>query len=259
VIAIGLGSPGPLDPEKGIVLRTPNIAVKRFPVGPLLSKRFGVPVVLDNDVHMAVYGEWVAGAARGYRHVIGLWVGTGVGGCVIWDGRVVSGVNRNAGEIGHMILDARKARPGKGKGTLEWEASRTGIERMLAKELRRGRRSKLARSLAGNRGRLKSGDLAKAYRAGDKAVVAAVEHSGRYLGLAVSNLFDALAPELFLLGGGVAGALGKPYLALVRESANAHAYSTELGKIRIALSRLEDDAGLLGAALAARERYPAGP
>jgi glucokinase len=259
VIAIGLGSPGPLDPEKGIVLRTPNIAVKRFPVGPLLSKRFGVPVVLDNDVHMAVYGEWVAGAARGYRHVIGLWVGTGVGGCVIWDGRVVSGVNRNAGEIGHMILDARKARPGKGKGTLEWEASRTGIERMLAKGLRRGRRSKLARSLAGNRGRLKSGDLAKAYRAGDKAVVAAVEHSGRYLGLAVSNLFDALAPELFLLGGGVAGALGKPYLALVRESADAHAYSTELGKIRIALSRLEDDAGLLGAALAARERYPAGP
>lgn len=103
IIAIGMGSPGPLDPQKGIVLRTPNIAVRRFPAGPLLSREFQVPVVLDNDVHMAVYGEWIAGAARGHQNVIGLWIGTGVGGCVIWDGRVVHGSNRNAGEIGHMI------------------------------------------------------------------------------------------------------------------------------------------------------------
>jgi glucokinase len=90
IVAIGMGSPGPLDPRSGIVLRTPNIALRRFPVGKLLSGEFHVPVVLDNDVHMAVLGEHLAGAARGYQRVIGLWIGTGVGGAVVWDGEVVT-------------------------------------------------------------------------------------------------------------------------------------------------------------------------
>lgn len=256
IVAIGMGSPGPLDPETGIVLRTPNIAVKRFAAGPLLSKQFDAPVILDNDVHMAVFGEWMAGAARGVRNVIGLWIGTGVGGCVIWDGRVVRGRNRNAGEIGHMILDARKAKPETKRGSLEWEASKTGLLRRLRKELARGKKTRLAKHVRGTEDRLKSSDLAKAYRAGDKLAVAAVKHSAHYVGLAIANLFDAFSPDLFLLGGGVVEALGKPYLALVRKAANDFVYTTELGGIQIALSRLGDDAGVLGAALAARQTHP---
>ncbi|MCA1582159.1 MAG: ROK family protein [Acidobacteria bacterium] len=251
--AIGMGSPGPLDPARGTILRTPNIAVKKLAVGPWLSRQLEAPVFLDNDVHMAVYGEWLAGAARGMRRVVGLWIGTGVGGCVLWEGRVVHGINRNAGEIGHMVLDARRARPGKARGTLEWEASKTGIARHLRKAVRRGKKSKLARRVERGGERLHSTDLAKAFEAGDRPTVAAVENSARYVGLAIANLFDVLAPELFVLGGGVSAALGSPYLELVRRAAREHAFTTELARPRIVLSRLKDDAGLLGAALAARD------
>ncbi|MEP6768319.1 MAG: ROK family protein [Acidobacteriota bacterium] len=252
--AVGIGSPGPLDPARGTILRTPNIAVKKLAVGAWLSRHLAAPVVLDNDVHMAVYGEWLAGAARGRRRVVGLWIGTGVGGCVLWEGKVVHGVNRNAGEIGHMILDARRARPGEARGTLEWEASKTGIARHVRKAVRRGKKSKLARRVARGGERLHSADLAKAFEAGDRPAVAAVENSARYVGLAIANLFDVLAPELFVLGGGVSASLGSPYLELVREAAREHAFTTELGKPRIVLSQLGDDAGLLGSALAARDR-----
>src|SRR5580765_7505794 len=102
VAAIGIGSPGPIDPERGLILRSPNIAARRVFLGPRLEKEFSRPVVLDNDVNMAVRGEWRAGAGRGRRNLVGLWIGTGIGGCVIVDGRVVTGVNRNAGELGHM-------------------------------------------------------------------------------------------------------------------------------------------------------------
>ncbi|MDQ2870290.1 MAG: ROK family protein [Acidobacteriota bacterium] len=251
--AVGMGSPGPLDPARGSILRTPNIAVKKLAVGPWLSRHLGAPVVLDNDVHMAVYGEWLAGAARGVRRVVGLWIGTGVGGCVLWEGKVVHGINRNAGEIGHMVLDARRARPGKARGTLEWEASKTGIARHVRKAVERGKKSKLARRVERGGERLHSTDLASAFEARDRPVVAAVENSARYVGLAIANLFDVLAPELFVLGGGVSAALGSPYLTLVRRAAEEHAFTTELAKPRVVLSRLGDDAGLLGAALAARD------
>jgi glucokinase len=256
IVAIGMGSPGPLDPRSGVVLRTPNIAVRRFPVGKLLSGEFQVPVVLDNDVHMAVLGEHLAGAARGYQRVIGLWIGTGVGGAVVWDGEVVHGVNQNAGEIGHMILDARKAEKGAGRGTLEWEASKTGIVRLLRKRIARGENTLLAKRVSGKKERLHSSDLAEAFQEGDRAAMQAVGHSARYVGIAIANLFDALAPDLFLLGGGVVASIGRPYLSLVAESAREHAFTRELADVRIVMSSLGDDAGMLGAALAARKAHP---
>ena len=258
IVAIGIGSPGPLDPRSGVVLRTPNIAIRRFPAGRLLSAEFGVPVVLDNDVHMAVLGEHLAGAARGHDRIIGLWIGTGVGGCVLWNGEVVHGVNQNAGEIGHMILDARRVGKGDGRGTLEWEASKTGIVRLLRKRISRGEKTRLAKRISGKKERLHSSDLARAFRKKDRAAVHAVRHSARYVGIAVANLFDALAPDLFLLGGGVVESIGRPYLSLVANSARQHAFTRELADIRIAVSSLGDDAGLLGAALAARRKHPVG-
>jgi glucokinase len=256
IAAIGLGSPGPLDPDRGILLRTPHIAARRVPLGKRLGERFGVPVILDNDVHMAVLGELEAGAARGCRSVVGLWVGTGVGGCVIQNGRVVQGINKNAGEIGHMYLDAKRAVAGREKGTLEWEASKTGMTRHLEKEIRKGKKTRLSGKLHGDE-RLHSSDLAKAFRAKDKLAVEAVRHSARYLGIAIANLFNALAPELFVLGGGVVEDVGSPYVALVREHANAFAFSTELSKVRVVASKLKDDAGPIGAAAAARRKLAA--
>lgn len=252
VVAIGAGCPGPIDPDRGLILRTPNILARRVPVARVIGRRFGCPVVLDNDVHMALRGEWLRGAGKGHRNLVGLWIGTGIGGGVICDGRLVTGINRNAGELGHMIVDAARAQPGTDRGSLEWEASKSAMARRLRRGMRSGSRPR--RLFQG--GRLHSGALADAYRAGDRLAADVVEHSARYVGIAVANLFDALAPEIFILGGGVVEDIGAAYVRLVRRSAIAHAYSTELAKPRVAASKLGEAAGTIGAALAAREAHP---
>ena len=254
ISGIGMGSPGPLNPETGVVLRTGNIALENYPIGQILSKHFGKPVTLDNDVHMGCFGEFKAGAAVGCRNVVGLWIGTGVGGCVIRDGEVVHGANRNAGEIGHIILDVKERLEDKKRGTLETEASKTGMTEFIRRKVKAGAKTKLAKFVKGKKDRMKSGDLAKLYKKGDKVAVAAVEHSALYLGFAIANLFNILSPEMFVIGGGVMVNLGADYIKLVQKVADKYAYSTELAGIKIVQATLGDDSGVLGAAIAARER-----
>ncbi|HYT31777.1 MAG TPA: ROK family protein, partial [Thermoanaerobaculia bacterium] len=150
----------------------------------------------------------------------------------------------------------RRAAKGGGRGTLEWEASKTGIVRLLRKRIARGEKTRLAKRVSGKEERLHSSDLARAFHKRDREAVRAVRHSARYIGIAIANLFDALAPDLFLLGGGVVASIGRPYLSLVAESAREHAFTRELADVRIVMSKLGDDAGMLGAALAARKAHP---
>lgn len=255
ISCIGMGSPGPLNPETGVVIRTGNINVKNYAIGDILTKHFGVPVTMDNDVHMGVFAEFKIGAGKGTRNLIGLWIGTGVGGCVIRDGQVVWGANRNAGEIGHVILDARRRIKDKKRGTLETESSKTGMTEFIKRRIKKGEKTSLKKYVKGKEDRLKSGALVKAFNKGDKVAVAAIEHSALYCGIAVANLFNAFSPELFILGGGVVATLGQPYLDLVLKSANEYVYSTDLAPIRLALAQLGDDSGIMGAALAAREKF----
>jgi glucokinase len=254
ILAVGMGSPGPLNPETGVIIRTGNIALKNYPIGQILSKHFGVPVTIDNDVHMGVYGEFRAGSALGCRNVVGLWIGTGVGGCVIRDGEVVLGANRNAGEIGHVILDVKMRLKDKTRGTLETESSKTGMHNYIKRAVKKGTKTKLKKFAKGDGDRMKSGDLAKAFKKGDEVAVAAVEHSARYCGIAVANLFNILSPELFVLGGGVMVNLGDQYIKMVQKVADKYVYSTDLAPIRIVAAQLGDDSGVLGAAIAARDR-----
>lgn len=251
--AIGVGAPGPLDPPAGILLRTVNLAVKSYPLGAILKEQYHVPALVDNDVNMACFGEFKAGAARGAQNVIGLWIGTGIGGCVIVDGRVVIGANRNAGEIGHIVVDASVRKKDPRRGTLELEASKTAIQHLLETWTKQGHKTSLQRSAGGNVHRLNSSDLAQAFESGDKLAVKAVQHSAWYLGIAIANLFNILSPDLFVLGGGVAESLGGAYLKLVEQTANEYVYTTELAPIKIALAALGGDAGVIGAAIAARE------
>jgi glucokinase len=254
IIAIGLGSPGPLNPETGVIIRTGHAALRNYPIGQILAKHFGVPVTLDTNVHMSVYGEFRAGAAWGCRNVVGLWIASGVGGCVIRDGEVVLGANRNAGEIGHVILDASLRLEEGGRGTLATESSKTAIHNFIKRAVKKGSKTRLKKYGKEDSDRLKAGDLAKAFGKGDKVAVAAVEHSALYCGIAVANLFNILSPELFILGGNVVVNLGDEYIKLVRKTANRFVYSTDLAPVRIARARLGDDAPALGAAIAARDR-----
>lgn len=250
VSAVGVAAPGPIDAEAGVLLRAANLAVKNWSVTESLGKAFPKATRrLENDVRLAAYGEARLGAARGAELAVAVWVGTGVGGAVIERGTIRRGRNRNAGEIGHTYLDFGKAEPGGIDGTLEGIAAKTGMTRWLRKKLDAGGKTMLKKIVREEGARLSGSDLVEAFEAKDALALRAIERSAKAVGLSMANVFDILAPDLFVLGGGVATDLGEAYLARVRHWAQAFAFTQELGKLEVVPAELGDDAGLLGAAL----------
>lgn len=255
VAALGVAAPGPVDASRGVLLRAMHLAVRDYSVTAALGPAFPrvARVGLENDVRMAALAESRLGAARGRRLVVALWVGTGVGGGVVLNGRLWTGRNRNAGEVGQTQLDFRAARPGKPDGTFEGIAAKVGMTRYLRRKIEAGRKTLLRKPVLREDGRLKGSELKAAYDAKDPLTRRAVARSAKAVGMVVANLFDVLSPDLFVLGGGVAEDLGTPYLEAVRRWAEAFAFTTELGSVEIVPAALGDDAGLLGAALFARD------
>ncbi len=256
IAAAGIGSPGPLDVQTGVILFSANMNVKNYPIGPELSAALGAPVVVQNDVRAGGYGEFVLGAGRGYRDVVSAFIGTGIGGCIIIDGRIVAGSTANAGEIGHVVVKAGGPKCGCGqRGCLEAVSSKTAIAARVAKAVKRKTPTVLEAKMARKGGRLKSGDLAEAVDDGDPVAVREVRRAAHFLGLALGGLVNVLGPEIVVVGGGVAQALGDPWLELVRASARIQTLADPEGKIKIVRASLGDDAAVLGAALQAREKF----
>jgi glucokinase len=256
IAGAGVGSPGPLDVKTGTILFSANMNVRNFPLGQELSVALGRPVVVRNDVRVAGTAEFRLGVGRGYRDVIAAFVGTGIGGCVIRGGEIVAGSTGNAGEIGHMIVKAGGPRCGCGaRGCMEALASKTAIARRVDKAIRKGLPTMLADKMARKGGRLKSGDLSDAVAARDIVALKEVQRAAHFLGIGLGSLINAFGPEIVIIGGGVAEALGDPYLELVRSAARSQAFTDPDGKIRIERAALGDDAGILGAALLAREQF----
>jgi glucokinase len=258
VAAAAVGSPGPLDSTTGVILFSSNLNVRDFALGRGLAAELGCPVAVENDVRVGGYAEFRLGAGKGYKDVIAAFVGTGIGGCIISGGNVLAGATGNAGEIGHLVVKANGARCGCGaRGCLEALSSRTAITRRINKQIQKGTPTILREKLARKAGRLKSGDLADAVAAGDLVAVTAVSRAALYLGLALGGLINALGPEIVIIGGGVAEALGDPWIAQVREAARRQCLVDPDDKIKIERAQLGDDAGIHGAALIARERFVA--
>ena len=253
---IGVGTPGPLDVERGVILFSSNLNVRDFALGPDLAVATGRQVLVQNDVRVGGYGEFRLGVGKGYKNILAAFVGTGIGGCVILDGKIVTGVTGNAGELGHIIVKASGPHCGCGmRGCLEAVASRSAIARRIAKAVRKGQPSLLALKVDKKGGKLKSGDLAEAFNAHDVLAVKEVHRAARLLGIGLGSLVNVLGPELVIIGGGVAEALGEPYRALVEQAIRAHTIVDPDHKIQIQSASLGDDAGLLGSALMAREHF----
>lgn len=261
VTALAVAAPGPIDASRGTLLRAKNLAVRNYSVSGALGPAFpGVRRVgLENDVRMAALAESRLGAARGKRLVVAVWVGTGVGGGVVLHGKLWTGRNRNAGEIGQTQLDFSAARPGKPDGTFEMIAGKLGIADYLRKKIEAGRKTVLRKVVMRDDGRLKGSELRAAIEARDRLTSRAVARSARAVGMMMANVFNVISPDLFVLGGGVAQDLGAPYVAQVRKWAEAFAFTTELGTLLVAPSALGDDAGFLGATLYARDLRRAPP
>lgn len=255
IAAAGVGSPGPLDPDTGVILFSANLNVRNFALGPDLSDALKCPVLVQNDVRVGGYGEYRLGVGRGYRHLIAAFVGTGIGGCIIQDGQLVTGSTGNAGELGHIVLKAGGPKCGCGRsGCMEALASRTAITRRVAKAVRNGIPTALSDKLARKSGVLKSRDLAEAVAAADPVAVQETRRAARFLGLGLGSLMNVLGPEIVIIGGGVTEALGEPFLEQIRTAARGQTLADLEAKIRIERAALGDDAGILGAALLAREK-----
>lgn len=258
IASVGVGSPGPIDIDTGVIRFSANMNVRNFALGPELSATLARPVLLQNDVRAGGYGEFRLGAGIGYTEIIAAFIGTGIGGCLIHDGRVVIGATGNAGEIGHITVKAGGPKCGCGaRGCLEALASRTAITRRIIKAMENGRSTVLHEKMARKGGRLKSGDLAEAVASGDQVAVKEVTRAAFYLGLGLGSLINVFGPQIVIIGGGVAEALGQPYIDQVRAAARARALTDPNGTVRIERAALGDDAGMLGAALLARERFSA--
>ena len=256
VAAVGIGAPGPLDPDTGYIIESSNMNFKNFPMGPRLSEEFGCPVTVDNDVNAGTYGELKAGAARGARDVLGLFVGTGIGGGLIINGSLYHGFSKNAGEVGHIIIEAGSGSPRCGcgnRGCLEALASRTAMTRDIRKAVRRGKKTAVSKLLKKETDVLSGGDLKKAYDAGDELVTRIVNRAAKLIGVGVGSLVNVLAPEIVVLGGGVVEAMGDDFIERISRSTRNVAVDFAMKDLKIARAELGDDAGVIGAAMLARE------
>ena len=162
--AVGIGAPGPLDPTTGVVIFAPNLGWRDVPLKAELEARVGIPTFVDNDVNVGTLGEHAFGAGKGVQNVVGIFVGTGIGGGIILQGELFHGASKTAGEIGHIIVKAGGPRCGCGtRGCLEALASRTAMTKQFQKAiLKKGKKSVLSKLTNGDLSAIRSGVLAKA-------------------------------------------------------------------------------------------------
>jgi glucokinase len=247
--AIGIAAPGPIDMHTGTILNTPNLGLLDFALADRLRAVMEAPVVLENDVNAGLWGEFVAGVARGKRHVVGIFPGTGIGGGLILDGRLFEGKSGAAGEIGHITVQSDGRRCGCGNhGCLETVSSRTAIARDLALLAMNGQSPVLAEAGATDITRVKSGLIRKALDAGDPGVAEVVDQAAYFLGIGMASMVNTFDPEMIVLGGGLIEKLGARFTDRAEATMRARAMSRLVASVEVAQAQLGDDAAVVGAA-----------
>lgn len=254
---VGVGAAGAVDIVKGVVVSAPNLGWSDAPVTRALSRKLGVDVHLDNDVHVALIGEHALGAARGAKNAVAIWVGTGIGGGILVDGRLHYGSRGSAGEIGHMVIQVDGPICGCGRrGCAESLASRTAMERDVRALSEAGQRSAALRIMDEiGKTRMTSSVIQKAIDETDPIVLQVLARAQKAIGVLVSNLVNVLDPELVVIGGGIAERLGDLFVGPIRQFAyEGFIRQSDRETVRIVTSTLGDRAGALGAAFMARDR-----
>jgi glucokinase len=251
--AVGIGAPGTVDAEAGRIIFAPNLRWEGIPLKKSLEKQLAVPVHVENDCNAAILGIYEAELASKPRHVVGIFLGTGIGGGIILDGKLFSGFTGTAGEIGHMVIVVGGPKCGCGsRGCFEALASRTAIFRRLSEAVADGKKTILTEMLGPDLKDLRSGDLRKAIKKGDKLVEQIIEEAAEYTGIAVANIVNILNPEVVVLGGGVIDALGDEMMSIILETAQDYGINGATQGVSIVASKRGDDAGIVGGAVLAR-------
>lgn len=246
-IGVGVGAPGPLDRERGVVLVAPNLGWHNLALRDIIAERVGLKATLDNDANCATLGEWWLGAARGGRNVVGMTIGTGIGGGLIVDGKLYHGSSDIAGEIGHMTIDStgRWCKCGN-YGCLEQYASGTAIARRAREALIADSDSLMHRMVEGDLERLTAALVYEASQLGDMLALEVVQETARFLGAGVANIINIFNPDVVVIAGGVTQAGDTLFEPLLRE-VRRRAFKAAVDAVRIVPGTLPGTAGVVGA------------
>ncbi|HSW28266.1 MAG TPA: ROK family protein [Longimicrobiales bacterium] len=248
VLGLGIGSPGPLDLERGIVLDAFNLGWKDFPLRDALGEAVGLPVILDNDANCATWGEYWQGAGRGARSLVGVTLGTGIGGGVILQGTLVHGASASAGEVGHMSIDFHGRRCKCGNyGCLEAYASGPNIAARAREGLEAGAESVLTSLVEGDLTRLTAATVYEAILEGDAYAGEVMLETAKILGAGVANIVNVLNPHVVVIVGGVTRA-GHYLFNPLRAEVRRRAFKSAEQACRIVPGELPQTAGVIGAA-----------
>ncbi|MBR2590943.1 MAG: ROK family glucokinase [Clostridia bacterium] len=248
---VGLGTPGAVEPESGVITYSANLFFHNVPAKQMLEELFGKMAFVGNDANCAAFGEYIAGAGKYARDMIAVTLGTGVGGGIILNKQLLTGFNGAAGEIGHMVIhvDGEQCNCGR-KGCWETYASATALNRMT-KELAEKTNDPILKKVIEAEGEINAKVPYQAAREGSKACAELCETYAKYIATGVLNLINMLQPEVICIGGGVSHegeALLNPILEYVKKESYTRDNAEDL-QTSIKLAELGNDAGIIGAAL----------
>jgi glucokinase len=246
---IGVGCPGPLDLDRGIMLDAPNLGWRDVAIQDFLQSKFGCPARICNDVDAGVYGEFRFGAGRGSRCVLGVFPGTGVGGGCVYEGKILRGRRGSVMEIGHVRVLPEGPMCGCGlRGCLEAVASRMAISSAAAQAAYRGQAPHLLAEVGTDVANIRSGALANAVAAGDVAIEQIIRNAADAIGVVVAGAIHMLGPDTIVLGGGLVEAMPGLFANGVRESALRNVMPAFRDTFEVFPAQLGDDAAAMGAA-----------
>ncbi len=251
---VGIGSPGDVDTDAGVVTLAANVPgfEGRVELARLVSEQLdGVSVVLGNDVNVAVLGTWQRGAGRPYTNLLGVWAGTGVGGGLVLDGRLYTGRGA-AGEFGHMVVRPNGLRCGCGRrGCVEAYAGRASMERQAHRLVKRGHKTTLFKIMEHRgRDRLTSGVFAKALEDGDAMAQKLIQQAEWALGLGIASAQNLLDLEAVVISGGLGDRLGEPFADRIVANMAPHLFIPDHAPAVIGTG-LGELSGAIGAAVLA--------
>ncbi|MCR5618400.1 MAG: ROK family protein [Clostridiales bacterium] len=246
VKAIAAGAPGVIDQQNGIVLFSPNLPWRDYDIRTPLEDRFGVPFFIGNDVNVGVLGEHRYGVAQGLDHVVGLFVGTGMGGGLILDGKLYTGHLFKGAEFGHMILNDEGPRCNCGqRGCLEAFSSKQGMSDYIRQQVMRGRTTSMEQAVKD--GVFKSKILKNSLAEGDAVAIEAVDRACHYLAVASGNLVNTFSPQMVVYGGGVIEAVGDLFLEKILKEVDHYCMPSIRSTVEFRKAALGDYSILYGA------------
>ena len=246
VNAISAGAPGVINQDTGIVLFSPNLPWRNYDIRTPIQKKFGVPFYIGNDVNVGVLGEHAYGAAKGCDNVVGFFIGTGMGGGLILNGKLFTGTDFKAAEYGHMILEPEGPLCGCGqRGCLEAFSAKKGMSAYILQQAGRGRKTQLADQI--ENGVFKSRALKKALSDGDTVAMEAVDRSCHYLAIATGNMINTFSPDVVVYGGGIMECMGDLFLEKISAEVDKYCMPSIRTTVKLKAAALGDDSILYGA------------